>query len=145
MPAWLAWLAAAAVLGVIEMTTLTFAAGLMAVAAVVAAVVAGVDGGLVAQALAFALASGAALAVVHPIATRRRPPSNTYLSGVAALPGQPAIVLEQVDAFSGVVRIGAEVWSARAYDETLVIAAGTRVSVFQIDGATALVYPKELP
>lgn len=145
MPAWLAWLAVAAVLGVIEMTTLTFAAALMAVAAVVAAVVAGVGGGLVAQALAFALASGAALAAVYPLATRWRAPSSSYRSGVAALPGRVAIVLEQVDAFSGVVRIGAEVWSARAYDETLVIAAGTPVSVFEIEGATALVYPKELP
>lgn len=145
MTAWLTWLVVAAVLGVIEMTTLTFAAGLMAVAALVAAVVAGVGGGLVAQAVAFALASGAALAVVHPIASRRRLPSNAYRSGVAALPGRAAIVLEQVDAFSGVVKIGAEVWSARAYDETLVIAAGTPVSVFEIDGATALVYPRELP
>lgn len=145
MPAWLAWLAAAAVLGVVEITTLTFAAGLMAAAAVVAAVVAGVGGGLVAQALAFALASGAALAVVHPLASRRGLPSGSYLSGVDALPGKAAIVLEQVDAFSGMVRIGAEVWSARAYDETLIIAAGTRVAVFEIDGATALVYPRELP
>lgn len=145
MPAWLAWLAAAAVLGVVEITTLTFAAGLMAAAAVVAAVVAGAGGGVVAQALAFALASGAALAVVHPLASRRRLPSSSYLSGVDALPGKAAIVLEQVDAFSGTVRIGAEVWSARAYDETLVIAAGTRVAVFEIDGATALVYPRELP
>ena len=37
MSAWLAWLAGAAVLGVVEMITLTFAAGLMAAAAVVAA------------------------------------------------------------------------------------------------------------
>jgi membrane protein implicated in regulation of membrane protease activity len=145
MPTWLVWIVVAAALGVIEMTTLTFAAGLMAVAALVAAVVAGVGGGLVIQALAFAVASGTALAVVRPIATRLRSPSNSYRSGVAALPGRAAIVLEQVDAFSGVVRIGSEVWSARAYDETLVIAAGTRVAVFEIEGATALVYPKELP
>ena len=67
MPAWLVWLVVAAVLGVVEMTTLTFAAGLMAAAAVVAAVVAGVGGGVLAQALAFAAASFAALAVVYPL------------------------------------------------------------------------------
>jgi membrane protein implicated in regulation of membrane protease activity len=145
MPGWLVWLAIAAVLGVVEVTTLTFAAGLMAAAAVVAAVVSGVGGGLVAQAVAFALASGAALAVAYPIASRLRPSASAYRSGVAALPGRMAIVLEQVDAFSGVVKIGAEVWSARAYDETLVIAAGTPVAVFEIEGATALVYPKEMP
>jgi len=52
-------------------------------------------------------------------------------------------VLTRVDALSGTVRIGGEVWSARAFDETQVIAEGSRVTVFQIDGATALVYPKE--
>ena len=145
MPAWLVWLVVAAVLGVVEMTTLTFAAGLMAAAAVVAAVVAGVGGGVLAQALAFAAASFAALAVVYPFASRRRVATGSHHSGVAALTGRPAIVVKQVDAFSGAVRIGGEVWSARAYDETQVIPEGTRVAVFEIEGATALVYPKELP
>jgi membrane protein implicated in regulation of membrane protease activity len=144
MPAWLIWLAAAAVLGVVEITTLTFAAGLMAAAAVVAAIVAGVGGGLLAQALAFGVTSFAALAAVYPFATRRRVASGSHPTGIAALTGRPAIVVKQVDAVSGVVRIGGEVWSARAYDETQVIPAGTRVAVFEIEGATALVYPKEL-
>jgi membrane protein implicated in regulation of membrane protease activity len=145
MPAWLMWLCVAAVLGVVEMTTLTFAAALMAVAAVMAAVVAGVGGGLVAQALTFAATSFAALAVVYPMASRRRVANSPHRSGVEALAGRPAVVVKQVDALSGEVRIGGEVWSARAYDETLVIPAGTRVAVFEIQGATALVYPKELP
>ena len=144
MPSWVGWLVAAALLGVVEMTTLTFAAGLMAAAAVVAAVVAGVGGGPVVQALAFAATSFAALAVVYPFVARRRHSHGSYRSGVAALIDRPAVVVKQVDAVSGVVRIGGEVWSARAYDETQVIAEGTRVAVFEIDGATALVYPKEL-
>jgi membrane protein implicated in regulation of membrane protease activity len=143
MHAWIVWLAAAAVLGVIEMMTLAFAAGLMAAAALVAAVVAGIGGGLVLQSLAFAATAFAGLAVVHPLATRRRRGPNAYRSGVAALTDRPAIVVEQVDARSGTVRIGGEVWSARAYDETQVIPAGTRVTVFEIEGATALVYPRE--
>jgi membrane protein implicated in regulation of membrane protease activity len=145
MPAWLIWLCVAAGLGLIEMTTLTFAAGLMAAAAVMAGVIAGLGGGLLAQAVTFAAASFAALAVVYPFATRRRVANARHRSGVEALAGRPAVVLKEVDALSGQVRIGGEVWSARAYDETLVIPAGTRVAVFEIDGATALVYPKELP
>jgi membrane protein implicated in regulation of membrane protease activity len=145
MPAWLGWLVVAAVLGVVEVTTLTFAAGLVACAALVAAVVAGVGGGLILQALVFGVTSFAALAVVYPICTRIRDKhTSSYRSGVEALLDRPAVVVKQVDAVSGVVRIGGEVWSARAYDETQVIAEGTRVSVFQIDGATALVYPKSL-
>jgi membrane protein implicated in regulation of membrane protease activity len=93
----------------------------------------------------FGVTSFAALAVVYPICTRiRHQHTSSYRSGVAALIDRPAIVVKQVDAVSGVVRIGGEVWSARAYDETQVIAEGTRVSVFEIDGATALVYPKSL-
>jgi membrane protein implicated in regulation of membrane protease activity len=45
-----------------------------------------------------------------------------------------------VDADGGQVRIGGEVWSARAYMEGQVLEPGTRVEVVKIDGATALVY-----
>ncbi len=44
----------------------------------------------------------------------------------------------------GQVKIGGEVWSARAYDETQVLAAGTSVDVIKIEGATALVYGSEI-
>ncbi|MDQ1740735.1 MAG: hypothetical protein QOE53_2387 [Pseudonocardiales bacterium] len=143
MPAWLIWLVLAAALGAIEVVTLAFAAGLMAVAALVTAIVAGAGGGLEAQAIAFALSSFAALAVAVPLARRRGATQAGYRSGADALTDQPAMVLTEVDAQSGTVRIGGEVWSARAYDETLVLPVGTRVSVFQIVGATALVYPRE--
>jgi membrane protein implicated in regulation of membrane protease activity len=125
------------------MITLTFAAGLMAAAAVVAAIVAGAGGGPAAQALTFAATSLAALFVVRPLLSGLRVPQGSYRSGVAALIDRPAIVVTQVDASSGTVRIGGEVWSARAYDQTQVMAEGTWVAVFDIEGATALVYPRE--
>jgi membrane protein implicated in regulation of membrane protease activity len=55
--------------------------------------------------------------------------------------GQPAIVLERIANNEGVgcVKIGGEVWTARAYDDDQVIETGTRVQVVQIKGATALV------
>jgi len=46
---------------------------------------------------------------------------------------------------AGRVRIGGEEWSARAYDPGLTIPTGTRVDVFAIEGATALVHPQEEP
>jgi membrane protein implicated in regulation of membrane protease activity len=49
-------------------------------------------------------------------------------------------VLERVDASGGRVKIGGEVWSARAYDESQVLEPGARVEVMKIEGATALVY-----
>ena len=41
----------------------------------------------------------------------------------------------------GTVKIGGEVWTARAYDENEVILAGEQVEVVEIRGATALVMP----
>jgi membrane protein implicated in regulation of membrane protease activity len=57
--------------------------------------------------------------------------------------GRTAIVVEEVTGQGGRVRIGPDLWSSRAYDETLVIPAGTTVDVLHIEGATALVYPRE--
>jgi membrane protein implicated in regulation of membrane protease activity len=38
------------------------------------------------------------------------------------------------------VKIGGEIWSARAFDAAQVLEPGLQVEVVQIDGATALVY-----
>jgi membrane protein implicated in regulation of membrane protease activity len=53
--------------------------------------------------------------------------------------GTRAVVLERVDADGGQVKIGGEVWTARAYDEDEVLEKGARAHVMKIDGATALV------
>ncbi len=143
MGSWVIWLIAAAVLGVAELLTTTLALGLTAVAAAVAAVVAaaGLPAGI--QLIAFAVAAAAGLGVVRPVAIRhlRQPPP--LRSGTAALVGRSALVLEDVTAHGGRVRIGGEEWSGRPYDETLTIPAGATVDVIKIEGATALVYPRE--
>jgi membrane protein implicated in regulation of membrane protease activity len=143
MVAWIVWLIVAAVLGVAELATTTFALGILAVGALVAAAVGATGLGLPFQLLAFVVASGAGLGFVLPIARRhlRQPP--LLRTGPAALIGRSAQVLEEVTMYGGRVRIGGEVWSARSYDETLVIPAGSAVDVMQIEGATALVYPRE--
>ena len=143
MGIWIFWLLAAAVLGVAEVMTATLAFGLVAVAALVGAGVGAAGGDLALQFGAFALASAAGLTLVRPFAMRhiRQPP--LLRTGTAALVGRSAYVLDDVTAHSGRVRIGGEEWSARPYDETLVIAPGSAVDIMQIEGATALVYPRE--
>ncbi|HEY2689459.1 MAG TPA: NfeD family protein [Streptosporangiaceae bacterium] len=143
MGIWIIWLIVAAVLGLAEVLTATLAFGLVAVAALVGAGVGAAGGNVVLQFGAFAVASAAGLGVARPFAMRhiRQPP--LLRTGTAALVGRPAYVLEEVTAQSGRVRIGGEEWSARPYDETLVIPAGSTVDVLQIEGAKALVYPRE--
>jgi membrane protein implicated in regulation of membrane protease activity len=143
MGSWIVWLVLAALLGVAEVMTTTLALGLLAVAAVVAAIVGGVGLGLPFQIAAFAVAAGAGLGVVRPLAVRhiRQPP--VLRTGTAALVGRSAIVIEEVTPLAGRVRIGGEVWSARSYDEAQVIPVGFTVDVFAIEGASALVHPRE--
>lgn len=138
-----AWLIIAVLLGVAEFVTLTLAFGLLAGAALVAAVAAGLGASVPVQLLAFAVTGGIGLVAVRPIAKRHLalpPPSR---EGSDALIGQSAVVTREVSAAGGLVHLSGEDWSARPYDEDLVIPPGVRVDVFGIDGATALVHPRE--
>jgi membrane protein implicated in regulation of membrane protease activity len=49
-------------------------------------------------------------------------------------------VTQRVDDLSGQVKIGGELWSARAFMEGEIMEPGARVEVAKIEGATALVY-----
>lgn len=141
---WILWLVVAAVLGAAEFFTLTLALGLLAAAALVAAVVAGLGGGLLSQVLAFAVSGGVGLLVIRPIARRqlRTPPLSR--EGADALIGRTAVVLQEVTASQGLVKLAGDEWSARSFDESQVIPIGTTVEVMEIDGARAVVYPHEL-
>ena len=143
MMAWIIWLIVAAVLGVAELMTTTFALGIIAVGALVAAGVGAMGLGLPFQLLAFVVASAAGLGFVLPVARRHIKQPPLLKTGPAALVGRSARVLEEVTEHGGRVRIGGEEWSARAYDESLIIPVGRVVDVMQIEGATALVYPRE--
>jgi membrane protein implicated in regulation of membrane protease activity len=139
MPAWVVWAVAAAILAAGEAASAALVLGPLALAAVVAAIVAAAGAGAAVQVVAFIIASIATLVILRPIAKRhlRLPPH--VRTGTAALVGCSATVLEQVDRDGGRVKIGGEIWSARSYDDDQVIAAGDRVEVLKIDGATALV------
>jgi membrane protein implicated in regulation of membrane protease activity len=139
------WIILAAVLGVAEIFTLTAALGLLAVGALAAALVAALGFGPFAQFAVFAAVSVAGLVVIRPLVKRQLRPrfGPQHRFGVAALVGRQARVVQEVTGHAGRVRIGGEEWSARAYDETLVIPAGATVDVIEIEGATALVYPRE--
>jgi membrane protein implicated in regulation of membrane protease activity len=139
VPGWGLWLIVAAVLAAGEVATTGFILGPIAVAAVLAALVALAGAGVVLQLLAFIAASIASIALLRPIAVRHLRVPPRIRTGTAALVGSKAVVLERVDADGGRVRIGGEVWSARAFLDGQVIEPGARVEVAKIEGATALV------
>jgi membrane protein implicated in regulation of membrane protease activity len=139
MPDWVIWAIAAAALAGGEVLTLGFFLGLIALGAAVAAVAAAVGLSVELQVALFTVTSVASLAFIRPIALRHMKTPARLKSGTAALVGTRAVVLERVDRDRGQVKIGGEIWTARAYDEDDVFEPGARVDVMQIDGATALV------
>ncbi|UIX34090.1 MULTISPECIES: NfeD family protein [unclassified Streptomyces] len=141
---WFVWLFAAGVLGAAEFFTLTLAFGLLAGAALVAAVVAGVGIGVLGQLVAFGTAAAAGLVIVRPVALRHMAQQPLTREGSDALIGKRAEVMQEVTATRGLIKLSGEEWSARALDESLVIPVGALVDVMGIEGATAIVYPREL-
>ncbi|NUV62745.1 NfeD family protein [Streptomyces sp. CAI-85] len=141
---WFVWLLAAGVLGAAEFFTLTLVFGLLAGAALVAAVVAGAGIGAAGQIAAFGAVTAAGLLLVRPVALRHMARQPLIREGTDALIGRRAEVMQEVTATHGLIKLSGEEWSARALDESLVIPVGAFVDVMEIDGATAIVYPREL-
>jgi membrane protein implicated in regulation of membrane protease activity len=139
MEDWVWWVIAAGGLAVGEIFTMSFFLGPIAIAAVLAAIVSLAGGGLAASWIVFVLASLGTLLVLRPIARRHLRTPPRIRTGTAALVGGPATVVERVDVDGGCVKIGGEIWTARAYDDDASFEPGARVQVMKIDGATALV------
>jgi membrane protein implicated in regulation of membrane protease activity len=135
------WLIAAVLLAIGELLTPgLFFLGPVALAAVGAAITAGIGGGVVLQLIVFIAVSLASLAFLRPVARRHLHMPALTRTGTAALVGTKAVVLQRVDANGGLVRIGGEEWSARAFFEEQRLEPGARVEVAKIEGATALVF-----
>ena len=138
--AWVWWLIGAAALGIGLVITAMPELGMLAVGAVAAAVAAGILGGdAVVQVVVFVVVSTALIAVVRPIANRHRAQRPQLATGIDALKGKQAVVLERVDGSGGRIKLAGEVWSARALDTDHAYEVGEAVDVVDIEGATAIV------
>jgi membrane protein implicated in regulation of membrane protease activity len=140
---WQAWLALAILLGVAELFSLDLVLLMLAGGALVGVLVALLGLPVAVQIIAAVAASVGMLALVRPSVVRRLHTGPELTLGHAALVGKQAVVVSEVSADAGQVRINGELWTARPYDETRIIPQGARVDVLQIKGATALVH--EIP
>jgi membrane protein implicated in regulation of membrane protease activity len=143
MTIWLIWLVVAVVLGVAEAFSLTASLGVLGAAALVTAGFAALGLPLVGQFVVFAVAATLGVVLVRPIALRHLQQPQLARFGVDALVGKRAYVVREVSDRDGLVRIDGEEWTARPFDESLVIPVGAAVDVMRISGTTAFVYPRE--
>lgn len=141
MPAWLLWLIAAGVFAIAEVLSLDLVLIMVAGAALVAAAAGALGVPVALQFGVFAISAVGLLFVVRPVAKRHLELSaGDHKTGVDALVGKEARVLQTVDAHGGRVRLEGEEWSAQAYDSTQVLEVGRTVRVMEIKGATAVVW-----
>lgn len=137
----LIWLVAGVLLAAAEALTGDFFLLMLAGGALSAAGVSAVtDFPVWVDAIVFAVVSLGLLVGVRPMLLRRYANSPAIATGVEALPGKQALVLEEVGMHTGQVKLNGEVWTARPLDTTEVYAPGTTVTVMEIDGATAVVW-----
>jgi membrane protein implicated in regulation of membrane protease activity len=136
------FLALAIALGIAELFSLDLILLMLALGALVGMVAALLGAGFAGAAIAAAVASVACLAVVRPPLVKRLHAGPELSLGHGKLVGQQGVVTERITGLeAGRVKLAGEIWSARPYDETLVIDPGSTVEVLEIRGATAYVHP----
>jgi membrane protein implicated in regulation of membrane protease activity len=101
-------------------------------------------GGPVVGGVVFAVMSVLLLFAVRPALRRRLDRGiDPAVMHHQALLGSTAIVVSKVDEHGGRVKIGGDLWSARACDGHAAIEPGARVTVLSISGATAVVVAQD--
>jgi len=93
-----------------------------------------------ADGLVFLIVSVLLLVLVRPTLRRRLTPATAAQTGIKALEGKKALVLDRVARDEGQVKLDGQVWTARPLNEGDVYEPGESVTVMHIDGATAMVF-----
>jgi membrane protein implicated in regulation of membrane protease activity len=88
----------------------------------------------------FLVVSVLLLVLVRPTLRRHLTPAKGLPTGIKALEGKSALVLDRVASDQGQVKIDGQVWTARPMNDSDVFEPGEQVTVLHIDGATAVVW-----
>lgn len=135
------WLVAGILLVAAEMLTGDLVLVMLGLAALgTAGISAAADTPVVADAVIFGALSLLLLLGLRPVLRRRFGAPPPVSTNVDALLGREALVLEQVGAHAGLIKLGGDTWTARPMDPAEVYEPGSTVCVWKIDGATAVVW-----
>jgi membrane protein implicated in regulation of membrane protease activity len=140
---WVLWLSLAAVLGVTELLTLDFTLLMLAAGALAGGLAALAFPGLLwVQIAAAVVVAVAMLALLRPTLLQKVRALPGYRSSVDKMIGSAGVATSEITGSTGEAKIAGEVWTARSVEGT--IPAGTEIEVYRIDGAIAVVYPRNL-
>lgn len=139
---WSIWLVLGAGLALTELVTLDFTLLMLAAGAVAGGATALIFPGLFWLQIAVAVVVAVLmLALLRPTLLEKIRRMPGYRSSVDKLVGSSGVVVAEITAAGGEVKLSGEVWTARSVDGTP-IPAGEQIEVYQVDGATVVVYPR---
>ena len=142
------WIVLGVALAVAEAFTATLLIIFFAVGAFAAAGAAALGAPLLLQVIVFAIVSGLSVGALRPVILQHaRPAAETGATpiGLEAIEGSHATVLEEVDANHGMIKLGGELWQARAFDGNEKYLPGEHVRIIRVAGATAIVWRDDMP
>lgn len=93
------------------------------------------------QVIVAAVVAALLLTVLRPTLLRRVREAPGYRSALDKLVGSDGVATSDITDGHGQVKVDGEEWSARALEPGSTIAAGEKIEVYEIDGATLVVYP----
>ena len=139
---WAIWGALALVLASAEMLTLDLTLLMLASGALAGGLVALVlPGAVLAQVLVALAVAMAMLVFLRPTLLERVRRAPGYRSSLSKLVGSEGTATATITRNSGEVKVNGELWSARMVPGVEAVAAGEAVEVYEVDGATLVVYP----
>lgn len=137
------WFAGAVLLAGAEALTGDFFLLMLAGAALGTAGFALADFPIWVDAVVFAVLSLVLILGLRPALLRRFGKPPELKTNTSALAGQIGTVTQEITSGGGRIKLNGEVWTARAMNKSEIFSEGESVRVYEIDGATAVVY-KEL-
>ncbi|NYG55928.1 NfeD family protein [Nocardioides perillae] len=141
--AWESWLALTTLLAIAELVSLDLVLIMLAAGAGVGLVAALVGLPFVVQVLLALGGAAAMLLVARPPLVARLHGGPELVLGAKRLVGETAVTPTEITVHQPVqLKFAGETWSAKPYDETLAIPAGSTVEVLEVRGAYAYVHPR---
>ncbi|MCW5951771.1 MAG: NfeD family protein [Propionibacteriaceae bacterium] len=139
---WSIWLVLGAGLALTELVTLDFTLLMLAAGAVAGGATALIFPGMLWLQIAVAVVVAILMLVLlRPTLLEKIRRMPGYRSSIDKLVGSTGVVVAEITAAGGEVKLSGEVWTARSVDGNP-IPIGEQIEVYQVDGATVVVYPR---
>ncbi|NKQ52147.1 NfeD family protein [Amycolatopsis sp. K13G38] len=138
----LIWLIAGIVLIMAEVVSGDFVLVMLGIGALFGAGSAAISGNAIIDVIVFAVASAGLIWLARPALKKRFLHGPNIKTGIESLIGARGVTVSTVDGDGGRIKLAGDIWSARSHVDGERIEPGTKVTVVEISGATAVVSPE---